>query len=184
MAASLARGSHGGKFDNRDVVVKLARLRAERAALLGYPTYADYSLEDQTAKTTGVVNTLLAELAKPAVTNARKEADDIQKVIDAEKGGFKVGAADWAMYSDKVRAERFNFDEKQLKPYFELDNVLVNGVFFAAGKLYGLTFKERKDLPVYNPDVRVFDVFDADGKQLPSSWPTCTRAAISRAARG
>ncbi|MCY0913672.1 M3 family metallopeptidase [Massilia antarctica] len=166
MAASLARGSHGGKFDNRQVVIKLARLRAERAALLGYPTYADYALEDQTAKTTGVVNTLLAELAKPAVNNARKEADDIQKVIDAEKGGFKVGAADWAMYSDKVRAERFNFDEKQLKPYFELDNVLVNGVFFAAGKLYGLTFKERKDLPVYNPDVRVFDVFDADGKQL------------------
>jgi peptidyl-dipeptidase Dcp len=166
MNASLERGSHGGEFDNRGVVVKLAKLRAERAALLGYPNFAAYSLEDQTAKDTGAVNKLLSELAKPAVTNARKEADDIQKVIDAEKGGFKVGAADWAFYTDKVRAQRFNFDENQLKPYFELDNVLVNGVFFAAGKLYGLSFKERKDLPVYNPDVRVFDVFDANGKQL------------------
>ncbi|WP_229422122.1 M3 family metallopeptidase [Massilia aquatica] len=166
MTASLQRGSHGGEFDNRGVVVKLAKLRAERAALLGYPNFAAYSLEDQTAKDTGAVNKLLSELAKPAVTNARKEADDIQKVIDAEKGGFKVGAADWAFYTDKVRAQRFNFDENQLKPYFELDNVLVKGVFFAAEKLYGLTFKERKDLPVYNPDVRVFDVFDANGKQL------------------
>ncbi|WP_229505829.1 M3 family metallopeptidase [Massilia genomosp. 1] len=166
MSASLQRGSHGGEFDNRGVVIKLAKLRAERAALLGYPNFAAYSLEDQTAKDTGAVNKLLSELAKPAVTNARKEADDIQKVIDAEKGGFKVGAADWAFYTDKVRAQRFNFDESQLKPYFELDSVLVNGVFYAAGKLYGLTFKERKDLPVYNPDVRVFDVFDANGKQL------------------
>ncbi|NHZ93193.1 dipeptidyl carboxypeptidase II [Massilia sp. CCM 8733] len=166
MNASLTRGSRGGEFDNRGVVVKLAKLRAERAALLGYPNFAAYSLEDQTAKDTGAVNKLLSELAKPAVTNARKEAEDIQKVIDAEKGGFKVGAADWAFYTDKVRAQRFNFDENQLKPYFELDNVLVNGVFFAAEKLYGLTFKERKDLPVYNPDVRVFDVFDANGKQL------------------
>ena len=166
MNASLTRGSRGGEFDNRAVVIKLAKLRAERAALLGYPNFAAYSLEDQTAKDTGAVNKLLSELAKPAVTNARKEADDIQKVIDAEKGGFKVGAADWAFYTDKVRAQRFSFDENQLKPYFELDNVLVKGVFFAAEKLYGLTFKERKDLPVYNPDVRVFDVFDANGKQL------------------
>ncbi|MDQ1815394.1 M3 family metallopeptidase [Massilia sp. CCM 9210] len=166
MTASLQRGSRGGEFDNRAVVVKLAKLRAERAALLGYPNFAAYSLEDQTAKDTGAVNKLLSELAKPAVTNARKEADDIQKVIDAEKGGFKVGAADWAFYTDKVRAQRFNFDENQLKPYFELDNVLVNGVFFAAEKLYGLKFKERKDLPVYHPDVRVYDVFDANGKQL------------------
>ncbi|NHZ33086.1 M3 family metallopeptidase [Massilia sp. CCM 8692] len=166
MTASLTRGSRGGEFDNRGVVIKLAKLRAERAALLGYPNFAAYSLEDQTAKDTGAVNKLLSELAKPAVTNARKEADDIQKVIDLEKGGFKVGAADWAFYTDKVRAQRFNFDESQLKPYFELDSVLVNGVFYAAGKLYGLTFKERKDLPVYNPDVRVFDVFDANGKQL------------------
>ncbi|MDB5935137.1 MAG: dipeptidyl carboxypeptidase [Massilia sp.] len=166
MAASQARGSHGGEFDNRGVVTRLAKLRAERAVLLGYPNFAAYSLEDQTAKTTGTVNKLLAELAKPAVGNARKEAAEIQKVIDAEKGGFQVSAADWDIYTDKVRAAKFNFDDSQLKPYFELNSVLTNGVFFAANKLYGLTFKERKDLPVYNPDVRVFDVFDANGKQL------------------
>ncbi|MBJ7309824.1 M3 family metallopeptidase [Rugamonas sp. CCM 8940] len=166
MAASLTRGSHGGEFDSRAIVLKIAKARADKAVLLGYANFAAYSLEDQTAKTTGAVNQLLGELAKPAVTNARKEAADLQAVVDADKGGFQVGAADWAFYTDKVRAQRFAFDENQLKPYFELNNVLVNGVFFAAGKLYGLTFKERKDLPVYNPDVRVFDVFDADGKQL------------------
>ena len=166
LAASMARGSHGGKFDNRAVVTKLAKLRAERAALLGYADFASYSLVDQTAQNTANVHPLLSELAKPAVANARKEAADLQKIIDAEKGGFQVAAHDWAYYTDKVRAQRYSFDENQLKPYFELDSVLVKGVFFAAEKLYGLTFKERKDLPVYNPDVRVFDVFDADGKQI------------------
>lgn len=166
MAASLARGSHGGQFDNRAVVLRLATLRAERAALLGYASHAAYILEDQTAQTTGAVNQLLAELSKPAVANARKEGAEIQAVIDTEKGGFALGAEDWAFYSDKVRAARFAFDENQLKPYFELNNVLTKGVFFAAGKVYGITFKERTDLPVYNPDVRVFDVIDANGKPL------------------
>jgi peptidyl-dipeptidase Dcp len=166
MAASQARGSRGGEFDNRNIVLRLAKLRAERATLLGYPNYAAYSLEDQTAKNTAAVNQLLSELAKPAVSNARKEAAEIQKVIDADKGGFQVAAPDWDYYTDKVRAAKYNFDENKLKPYFELNSVLTNGVFFAAGKLYGLSFKERKDLPVYNPDVRVFDVFDANGKQL------------------
>ncbi|MFA9217677.1 MAG: M3 family metallopeptidase [Sphingomonadaceae bacterium] len=166
MALSLARGSHGGEFDNREVVLKIAKARADKATLLGYANFAAYSLEDQTAHDTTAVNKLLGELAKPAVNNARKEAADLQKVADAEQGGFQIGAADWAYYTDKVRAQRFSFDENQLKPYFELDNVLTKGVFYAAGKLYGLSFKERKDLPVYNPDVRVFDVFDANGKQL------------------
>jgi len=166
MAASLARGSHGGEFDSREVVLKIAKARAEKAALLGYANFAAYSLEDQTAHDTTAVNKLLGELAKPAVNNAKKEAADLQAVVDAEKGGFQIDASDWAFYTDKVRAQRFAFDENQLKPYFELNNVLTNGVFYAAGKLYGLSFKERKDLPVYNPDVRVFDVFDADGKQL------------------
>jgi peptidyl-dipeptidase Dcp len=166
LAASLARGSHGGDFDNRDVVLKIARLRAERAALLGYPSHAAYQLEDQTAHDTDAVNKLLGELVKPAVNNARKESADIQAVIDAEKGGFANAAQDWAFYTDKVRQARYAFDQNQLKPYFELDSVLQNGVFYAATKVYGITFKERKDLPVYQPDVRVFDVFDADGKQL------------------
>ena len=166
LAASMNRGIHGGKFDNRAVVLKLAKLRAERAALLGHPNFAAYSLVDQTAKNTANVNQLLSELSKPAVANARKEAAEIQKIIDADKGGFPVAAHDWAFYTDKVRAARYSYDENQLKPYFELDSVLVKGVFFAAEKLYGLTFKERRDLPVYNEDVRVFDVYDADGKQL------------------
>jgi peptidyl-dipeptidase Dcp len=166
LATSLSRGSHGGEFDNRSVVLVLAKARAERAALLGYPSHAAYMLEDQTAKTTDAVNKLLAEFARPAVNNARKEAADLQKVIDAEGGKFQAAASDWNYYSDKVRAQRYAFDESQLRPYFEYDRVLVDGVFFAATKEFGITFKERKDLPVYNPDVRVFDVFDANGKQL------------------
>jgi peptidyl-dipeptidase Dcp len=166
MAASLNRGSRGGEFDSRDLVLKLAKLRAERATLLGYPNYAAYSQELETAKNPAAVNKLLAELAKPAVNNARKEAGEIQKIIDAEKGGFQVASYDWPIYQDKVRAAKYNFDENQLRPYFELNRVLVDGVFFAATKEYGITFKERKDLPVYDPDVRTFDVFDHDGKQL------------------
>jgi peptidyl-dipeptidase Dcp len=166
MAASMARGSRGGEFDNRELVLRLAKLRAERATLLGYKNFAAYSLEEETAKTPEAVNKLLRELARPAVNNAKKEAAEIQKVIDAENGGFQVAAHDWAYYTDKVRAAKYSFDESQLQPYFEMNNVLVNGVFFAATKEFGITFKERHDLPVYNPDVRVFDVFDANGKQL------------------
>ncbi|HEU4853193.1 MAG TPA: M3 family metallopeptidase [Telluria sp.] len=161
MALSMGRGSRGGEFDNRELVKKLVQKRAEKAMLLGYENFAAYSLEDQTAKNTGAVNALLAELAKPAVTNARREAADLQKLADAP-----LAASDWYLYTDKLRAERYSFDENQLKPYFELDNVLTKGAFFAATKLYGITFKERKDLPVYDPDVRVFDVFDANGKPL------------------
>ncbi len=164
--ASVVRGSRGGEFDNRAVVLKMVRLRAERAQLLGYPNHAAYQLEDETARTVPAVNKLLAALAAPAVANARKEAAAMQAVIDREKGGFQVAAQDWDYYTGKVRQERFNFDESQLRPYFELNSVMQNGVFFAANKLYGLSFKERHDLPVYNPDVRVFEVFDADGKPL------------------
>ncbi len=166
LAASLARGSRGGEFDNREVVLKIAKLRAQRAVLLGYPNHAAYNLADQTAKDTKAVNQLLAEFAKPAVNNARKEAAEIQQAIDQEKGGFQAAAHDWAFYSDKVRAAKYAFDGNQLKPYFELNRVLVDGVFFAANKEFGISFKERKDLPAYNEDVRVFDVFDHDGKQL------------------
>ena len=166
ITASLARASHGGEFDNRSVVARVARLRAERAQLLGYPNHAAYMLEDQTAKTTGAVNKMLGDLAPAAVANARQEAAAMQKLIDADKGGFKLASWDWAYYAEKVRKQQFDFDESQLRPYLEIDNVLQKGVFFAAGRLYGLSFKERHDLPVYLPDVRVFDVFDADGAQL------------------
>jgi peptidyl-dipeptidase Dcp len=166
MAASLARGSRGGDFDNRATVAALARKRAERAALLGYPTHAAFQLAEQTAGSVDVMNRMLAQMAQPAVANARKEAARLQAMIDAEKGGFQLDAADWAYYSEKVRKAQYAFDESQLKPYYELDHVLFDGVFYAANKLYGVTFKERHDLPVYEPGVRVFDVFDKDGTPL------------------
>lgn len=166
MQTSLDRNSHGGEFDTRNVVLRTVRLRAERAALLGYANHAAYQLEDQTAKNVETVNKLLAELAPPAVANARKEAADMQKLIDQEKGGFQLASWDWAFYSEKVRQARYAFDESEIRPYFELNHVLLDGVFYAATKLYGITFKERHDLAVYQPDVRVFDVFDKDGKQL------------------
>ncbi len=166
MNASLTRNSKGGGFDTRDTIMKIARLRAERAALLGYKTHADYQLEDQTARDVATVNKLLGELAPPAVANAKREAADMQAVIDQEGGKFPLASWDWAFYSEKVRKAKYAFDESQVKPYFELNHVQQDGVFFAANQLYGLTFKERKDLPVYQEDVRVFEVFDADGKSL------------------
>lgn len=166
MKASLARGSRGGEFDNRAVLAEVVKLRAERAKLLGYPNHAAYGLETQTAQTTEAVNKRLATLTPKAVANAKREQADLQKMVDAEGGKFKVAAWDWAYYTEKVRADRYNFDADQLKPYFELDNVLQNGVFFAATKLFGITFKERKDLPVYHPDVRIFEVFEENGETL------------------
>ncbi|MFV2007836.1 MAG: M3 family metallopeptidase [Longimicrobiales bacterium] len=166
LEVSLSRGSRGGEFDNREELTRVVELRAERAQLLGYPNHAAYVLENQTALTTDAVNQRLAALAPPAVANARREAADMQALIDAEGGDFQLAAWDWAYYTEKVRKARYDFDESQLRPYFELDNVLQNGVFFAANKLYGLTFKERPDLPVYHPDVRVFEVYDEDGEML------------------
>src|SRR5216110_993632 len=166
MQASLARNSKGGPFDTRDVVIRTAQLRAERAKLLGYENHAAYQLEDQTAGNVPTVNKLLADLAPAAVANAKREAADIQKVIDQEKAGVQVASWDWDLYAEKVRKARYQFDESDVRPYYELNHVLTDGVFFAAGKLYGLTFKERHDLPVYQPDVRVWEVFDADGQPL------------------
>ncbi len=166
MEASLARNTKADGFDNRPVVIQMAKLRAERAKLLGYANHAAYQLEDQTARTVDTVNKLLSDLAPPAVANARKEAADMQSIVDKENGGFQIASWDWDFYSEKVRKDRYAFDEAELRPYFELNHVLLDGVFFAAGKLYGLTFKERHDLPVYHPDVRVFEVYDADGKPL------------------
>src|SRR6266446_3016131 len=166
MRTSLARNSKGGEFDTRRVVLRTSQLRAEKAKLLGYANWAAYQLEDQTAHDVPTVNKLLANLAPPAVANAKREAADMQKIVDEEKRGFQIAACDWDFYSEKVRKAQYAFDESELRPYYELNHVIIDGVFYAAGKLYGLTFKERHDLPVYQPDVRVFDVFDRDGKQL------------------
>ncbi len=166
MEASLVRGSRGGEFDTRETVARITRLRAERANLLGYPTHAAFQLDEQTAGSVDVVNKLLAQLAPPAVANARREAAAMQAIIDAEKGGFQAAAWDWDFYAEKVRKAQYAFDESQLKPYFELRRVLVDGVFFAATKLYGITFKERPDLKGYSPDMFVFEVFNEDGTPL------------------
>ena len=163
---SLSRGSRGGDFDNRDILANVIKLRAERAQLMGYNNHAAYSLENQTAQTPKAVNERLSSLAPKAVANANKEATDLQKMIDAEDGSFKLASWDWDFYTEKVRADRYNFDASQLKPYFEMDNVLQNGVFYAATQLFGITFKERFDLPVYQEDIRVFQVFDEDGSVL------------------
>ena len=166
MAASQARGRQGGEFDNRDIVTRMARLRAERAQMLGYPNHAAYILEQQTAQTVDAVNERLASLTPPAVANAQAEAVDLQEMIGTEDGDFALAGWDWAYYTEKVRAARYAFDASQLRPYFEMNTVLTNGVFYAATQLYGLTFKERSELPVYHPDVRVFEVFDAAGAPL------------------
>ncbi len=166
MRTSLARGSQGGEYDNRGVITEMARLRAERAAMLGYPNHAAYILERQTARTVDAVNERLASLAPPAVANAEREAADLQAMAAAEGADLELAAWDWSYYTEKVRAERYAFDASQLRPYFEMDNVLENGVFFAATRLYGLTFEERPELPVYHPDVRVWEVFDAGGEAL------------------
>ena len=163
---SLARGSQGGEYDNRGVITETARLRAERAAMLGYPNHAAYILERQTARTVDAVNERLASLAPPAVANAEREAADLQAMAEAEGADIELAAWDWSYYTEKVRAERYAFDASQLRPYFEMDNVLENGVFFAANRLYGLTFEERPELPVYHLDVRVWEVFDAGGEAL------------------
>ena len=163
---SLSRGMSGGEFDNRETLARIVKIRAERAQLLGYENHAAYRLEKQTARTTDAVNERLATLAPPAVANAKREAGDLQAMIDAEGGEFELASWDWDFYTEKVRQDRYDFDESQLKPYLEMNNVLVNGVFFAAEKVYGLTFKERPDLPVYLPDVKVWEVFDADGTTL------------------
>jgi peptidyl-dipeptidase Dcp len=166
MAVSLARGSHGGEFDNREVVAKMAKIRAERAALLGFPNHAAYQLAEQTIGSVDRLNRLLAEAAPLAAANARREAADMQKVIDAAGAGHPLAAHDWALYAEKVRAERYAFDEDQLKPYYEIKRVLEDGVLYAATRLYGLTFKARPDLKGYSPDMFVYEVFNEDGSPL------------------
>lgn len=169
--ASIARGSRGNEWDNTGIVSTVLKLRAERARMLGYPTHAAYVLDDETAKTPEAVNSMLAQLAPAAVANARKEAADLQAMIDQEqkaKGepSFQLQPWDWAYYTEKVRQDKYDFDESQLKPYFEMHNVLENGVFYAANQLFGISFKQRTDLPKYHPDTWVYDVFDKDGSPL------------------
>jgi peptidyl-dipeptidase Dcp len=160
------RAEHSDANDTRDIISRMAQLRARRAQLLGYPDHAAWKLGDQMVKTPEAALKFMDALVPSATAKAVSEGKDIQDVIDAQKGGFTLQPWDWDFYSEQVRKAKYDLNEAEVKPYFELNNVLENGVFYAAEQLYGITFKERKDIPVYHPDVRVFEVSDADGKPL------------------
>ncbi|OXM46041.1 M3 family metallopeptidase [Amycolatopsis alba] len=164
--ASVSRGNRGNEFDNNDVVAQTVRLRAERAGVLGFPDHASYVIEDETAKTAAAAVGLLERLAPVAVANAKVEAEELQRYLEADIPGAILRPWDWAFYAERVRKDRFEVDTAALRPYFELNRVLTDGVFFAASELYGLSFTEREDLPKYHPEVRIFEVFDADGAEL------------------
>jgi peptidyl-dipeptidase Dcp len=163
---STLRTSRGDTNDTRSTIRRLAELRAQKAQLLGFPTWAAFVLDDQGAKNPENAIKLLTDVVAPATARARAEIADMQKLIDAQGGGFKLQPWDYQYYAEQVRKAKYDLDESQIKPYFELNNVLQNGVFYAANKLYGLTFKERHDIPTWHPDVRTFDVIDANGQPL------------------
>lgn len=164
--ASWYRAEKGNADDTRSILEKQAKLRMEKAHIQGKKSFAEWKLQDQMAKNPENAMNLLAQLAKPGVEAATKERDEIQALIDQQKGGFTVEPWDWNFYAEQVRKAKYDLDENQIKPYFEVKTVLEKGVFFAAEKFYGITFKERKDLPVYHPDVVSYEVFDRDGKSL------------------
>lgn len=163
---SVNRAERGDSNDTRTIIERLAEIRAEKAKCLGFSNYAEWKLEDQMAKTPEAVEKFLSGLVPPSVSNGKKEADDLQKIINQLGKDFDLQAWDWNYYAQKLRKSRYNIDESKIKSYFLLENVLQKGVFYAAHELYGLTFKERHDIPVYQKDVRVFEVFDKDGSPL------------------
>ena len=163
---SWLRAERGNLNDTRDTLARLAQLRAQRAALLGFASHAAWKLEDQMARTPQGALQFMDALVPLATHKAADEGAGIQALIDAQKGGFTLQAWDWDFYAGQVRKARYDIDQNEVKPYFELNNVLENGVFYAAHLLYGISFKERSDIPVYQADVRVFEVDDVSGKPL------------------
>jgi len=166
LEASRARGSRGNAHDNRDVLREIVSLRAERAALLGYDTHAAYVTSDETAGSPEAVHALLRRLAAPAAANARREQAALQAIVDAGADPFPIEAHDWAYCTEQVRKAQYDLDRTALRPWFEAERVLRDGVFRAATELYGITFTERDDLPAYHPDARVFEIHNADGSAL------------------
>jgi peptidyl-dipeptidase Dcp len=164
--ASVNRADQGNAHDTRALILRLAQLRAEKARLFGYRDYASYALSTQMAKTPEAAEKLMTSLVPAATAKARAEVAKMQALIDGQKGGFQLAAWDWQYYAEQVRKAEFDLDEAQIKPYFELNRVLEDGIFYAANQLYGITFKERHDIPAYHPDVRVFEVFDADKRPM------------------
>lgn len=165
--ASAYRGlGRNGSIDQRPLVRQIATLRAERAALLGFPNHAAFALQNQMSKEPAAALKMLTDLVPTVVAKAKREADDIRALMRSEGANFELMPWDWEYYAEKVRQAKYSVDENQVRPYLELDSVLVKGVFYTMQRLYGIEFRERKDLPLYLPDVRVFDVLDRDGKQL------------------
>lgn len=157
-----------GEYSTEKIITKIAKLRAQKAKLLGYNNYAEWALQKSMAKTPEVVFNFFNELLPIATKKVKEEAEDIKKIISSEGGKIEKNIApyDWDYYAEKVRKQKYDLDESQIKPYFELFNVLENGVFYAATKLYGITFKKRKDIPVYHPDVVVYELFEESGEAL------------------
>ncbi|SDH97728.1 M3 family metallopeptidase [Agrococcus jejuensis] len=166
MEASLARGTRGNAHDNRAVILEIVALRAERAALLGFPTHAHVVTADATAKTPEAVDAMLSRLAPAAARNAQAEAADLQALVDEAGEDYALASWDWAFWTERLRTARYDVDTQALKPYFPAERVLQDGVFAAATQIYGVTFAERDDLHGYHPDVRVFEVHDADGSEV------------------
>ncbi len=163
---SWTRTEKDDENDTRETIATMAQLRAKKAALLGYPDYAAYALTNQMAKTPEAVQRFLAQLIAPTRAKIESDAAQLQSAIDKDGQHFQLQAYDWQKYAGQVRKARYDLDENDVRPYFEIDNVLHNGLFYAANQLYGITFKERKDIPVWQADVRVFEVYDKDGSPL------------------
>lgn len=163
--AYINRGNHNDELDNKEILSEMAALRVERAELLGYETHAHYVLEENMAKRPANVYQLLNEVWEPALTRAKREVVEMQKLVDAENGGFELASWDWWYYAEKVKKNKYELDENMLRPYFKLDNVLA-GAFEVAKRLYGLTFEKRTDMPVYHDDVSVFEVKEANGSHV------------------
>ena len=163
--AYINRGNNNNDLDTKKILTKLASLRLEKAKLLGYKTYADFKLAINMAKNPENVYKFLNDLWTPSIQKAKDEVADMQKIIDKESGNFKLQPWDWWYYAEKVKKEKYALDEEMLRPYFKIENVIA-GAFGVATKLFGLKFEERKDIPVYHPDVQVFEVNEADGKHL------------------
>ncbi len=164
--ASWNRTERGGPDDTRATIARIARIRAEKAQLLGYPDFAAWRLTDQMAKTPANVNGFLDKLAPAATHRATEEAAELQQIIYKDGGKFKLEPWDWDFYAGQLRKQKYNLDESEIKPYFQVYRVLEDGVFYAAHELYGVTFKRRHDIPVYQKDVRVYEVYDYNGKPL------------------
>lgn len=164
--AAWTRSEKGDENDTREGVLRLAQVRAEQARLLGFASYAAWQLQDQMAKTPDAAFAFMRNIVPAARARAEREAAAIQQTIDQQQADFTLSAWDWSFYAEQVRHAQYDLDESQIKPYFELNNVLEKGVFWAATQLFGITFSERHDLPVYHPDVRVYEIFDADNQPM------------------